>query len=98
MNPIIRYFKTVKQLGLRSSILYAVYQVGLKSGYYRRITPNSFYISLPNIDIEKVRWMTNLPRLEQLQSVMAGKEDELESFFIKYILNYSHMQSAFSFN
>lgn len=26
------------------------------------------------------------------------KEDELESFFIKYILNYSHMQSAFSFN
>jgi len=79
MNSIIRYFKTINQLGLKSSILYAVYQAGLKSGHYRRITPNSFYVSLPNIDMEKVRWMTNLPTPEQLQTVMAGKENELKS-------------------
>ncbi len=79
MNPIIRYFRTINQLGFKSSFLYAVYQTGLKSGYYRRITPNSFYVSLPNIDVEKVRWMTNLPTPGQLRSVMAGKENELES-------------------
>lgn len=79
MNPIIRYFKTINHLGLKSSFLFAVYQAGLKSGYYRRVTPNSFYVSLPNIDAEKVRWMTNLPMPGQLRSVMAGKENELES-------------------
>lgn len=77
MNPIIRYFKTINQLGLKSSILYAIYQVGLKSGHYRRVTPNSFYVSLPKIAIEKVSWLTNMPTSAQLHTAMAGSENEL---------------------
>jgi len=79
MNAFIRTFKSVRQLGLKSNALYAVYQLGLRSGYYRRVTPTSLYVPLPEITLENVHWLTHLPGKEQLKPILTEKEKELKN-------------------
>lgn len=40
MRPILKSLKVIRDLGLPKLWYYTVYQVGLSSGHYRRITPN----------------------------------------------------------
>ncbi len=40
MNPLTKSLKAIKYLGLRKLWLYTLYQVGLRTGHYQRVTPS----------------------------------------------------------
>ena len=40
MNPIVKSYKAIRELGLPKIWYYTVYQVGLRTGHYRRIMPS----------------------------------------------------------
>lgn len=40
MNQFVKYLKSIRYLGLPKLWHYACYQIGLRSGHYRRVTPN----------------------------------------------------------
>ena len=56
MNRWIRTTKTITQLGLRSSIYYGIYQMGLRSGYFRRATPFLFLLPAEKLEKLKIQW------------------------------------------
>ncbi len=40
MNPLTKAIKTLHALGFPKAWWYAVYQLGLRTGHYRRVTPS----------------------------------------------------------
>lgn len=40
MNRLTKALKAIQALGLKKPLLYALYQLGLRSGHYRRVTPS----------------------------------------------------------
>lgn len=51
LNPILKAFKSLRQLGPGKMGLYGLYQLGLRSGHYPRLTPNlrSGEVSVPTL-------------------------------------------------
>ncbi len=41
MNPIIKAVKALQELGWKKIWYYALYQIGLRSGHYRRTMPST---------------------------------------------------------
>jgi hypothetical protein len=78
MNPLIRSIKSTASLGIKSSLFYAIYQLGLKSGHYKRVTPNELYVSIPEITANDVQWMSPLPGIQELKPILGVKEKDLK--------------------
>lgn len=64
-----------RELGLKGVWLYALYQAGLRSGYYRLRTPHRPFPPerAPSLHLEAIP----LPSAERLQRLLAGKADEI---------------------
>jgi hypothetical protein len=79
MNKLFLLYKTTSQLGLKYSILYGFYRFGLWSGYYRRETPSSFFLPIPEISPENVSWPIQTVNKDALQKIISsGKKDLLD--------------------
>ncbi len=65
MNRSSHYFKALRELGLKSISLYALYKLGLATGHYRRLT---------NIPPQEDSWILNpilpLPSRNELLKVL----------------------------
>lgn len=69
---ILTAIGAVRELGPRQTFWYAVYQAGLRSGFYQRVTPAASY---PD-GAEKLRSPFYLPAREELRTVLgAGMKD-----------------------
>lgn len=86
MNPIIRSIKTASSLGIRSSIFYAIYQLGIKTGHYRRVTPIGLFVSIPEITDQDIQWQSVLPDKKELFRVIGKNAGDLK-FEADEILN-----------
>ena len=79
MNKLVLNLKTVSQLGLKYSILYGIYRFGLWSGHYRRETPSSFFLPIPDLSPKNVIWPIQTQNKDTLQKVLSfGKKDLLD--------------------
>ena len=77
MNKLVLNLKTVSKLGLKYSILYGIYRFGLWSGHYRRTTPSSFFLPIPDLSPENVTWPVQTPDRDTLQKVLSSGEKDL---------------------
>jgi hypothetical protein len=68
MNPIVKSFKAVRELGLQKIWLYTLYQVGLRTGHYRRIMPSQrdIHSSSPSISPRTSFPQISLPQKDQV--------------------------------
>ena len=75
MNQITKTFKSLRQLGLTKTGLYALYQLGLRSGHYRRLTPSvrSGPVSAPTLPP-----LAHFPEIPQAQiDLTLAEADEI---------------------
>jgi hypothetical protein len=77
MNPLIRTLKTSLQLGLKSSLLYAIYRFGFLSGHYRRVTPTGFYITIPDMTAGTVHWPIHRLDTERYKTAVLNNGKDL---------------------
>ncbi len=79
MNPITKAFKASRNLGIKKLWYYSCYQLGLRMGHYRRITPNQRVIFTGEPGLEPFE---NFPivsesekavALQQADAVLQGK-------------------------
>jgi hypothetical protein len=71
--------KALQELGLTSTVLYAVYQVGLKSGFIRWLTPPKPFPPFEELDEypEPVINLLEIPSPENLKNVLSDRIDQL---------------------
>ena len=77
MNKLVVAIKSVYQLGLKQSLLYGLYRLGLLSGHYRRTTPSSFYLPIPDFSSENVIWPFQVPKNNVLQRILSFGDKDL---------------------
>jgi len=77
MNPIVKSFKAIRDLGLPKIWYYTVYQVGLRTGHYRRVLPSkgSKYEGQPGLPPYK-KYPEITP--EQREHALAAAEEVLQ--------------------
>ena len=61
--------KAVRELGLAQTFWYAVYQVGMRSGFYRRATPTRPYPALTTPILSPFA----IPDRQQMQRVLGSQ-------------------------
>ncbi|HEY60186.1 MAG TPA: hypothetical protein G4N92_05835 [Anaerolineae bacterium] len=71
--------KAIKQLGIRSSLYYALYKIGLWSGYFKYRTPSAIVTRDHPPHTKKVNWIITLPKKEDINRLLQHKHDILIS-------------------
>ncbi len=77
MKNLIITFKTISQLGLKYNLNYFLYQLGLISGHYRRVTPVNFILPIQNLTPEKIQWPFNQPNADALIPFLVNQKKEV---------------------
>ncbi len=77
MNKLALSIKSASQLGLNYSILYGIYRFGLWSGHYRRVTPSSFFLPIPDLSADQIIWPIQTPDKKILQNVLSFEKKDL---------------------
>ncbi len=77
MNKLVLAIKTVSQLGLKYSILFGIYRFGLWSGHYRRETPSSFFLPIPDLSPKNVIWPIQTQNKNTLQKILLSEKKDL---------------------
>jgi hypothetical protein len=77
MNKLALSIKSASQLGLNYSFLFGIYRFGLWSGHYRRITPSSFFLPIPDLPADQIIWPIQSPDKKFLQNVLSSEKKDL---------------------